>query len=54
LVKELTYLPLTIVQVAAYINEKNIALQDYLSLLDEQEEAVIELLSKDFKDKWRY
>jgi tetratricopeptide (TPR) repeat protein len=54
LVKELTYLPLAIVQAAAYINENTITIQDYLSLLNEQEEDVIELLSEDFEDDWRY
>jgi hypothetical protein len=54
LLEELTYLPLAIVQAAAYINENSIALGDYLSLLDEQEEEVIELLSSEFEDDWRY
>ena len=53
LLKELTYLPLAIVQAAAYINENSIALGDYLSLLNEQEESVIELLSEEFEDEWR-
>jgi len=42
------------VQAAAYINENGITLLDYLSLLEEQEQDVINLLSKDFKDKRRY
>ncbi|KAH8598604.1 P-loop containing nucleoside triphosphate hydrolase protein, partial [Bisporella sp. PMI_857] len=54
LLKELTYLPLAIVQAAAYINENGIAFVDYLSLLADQEEAVIELLSEDFEDDGRY
>lgn len=54
LIKELTYLPLAIVQAAAYINENSITLGDYLSLLNEQEESVIELLSEEFEDDWRY
>ncbi|KAL9080970.1 MAG: hypothetical protein Q9157_000380 [Trypethelium eluteriae] len=54
LVRELTYLPLAIVQAVAYINENSMALADYLSLLREQEEAVIELLSEAFEDDWRY
>jgi hypothetical protein len=54
LLRELTYLPLAIVQAAAYINESSAALEDYLSLLNEQEESVIELLSKEFEDDWRY
>lgn len=50
LLAKLTRLPLAIVQAAAYINENGIALVDYLSLLDEQEEDVIDLLSEDFED----
>jgi tetratricopeptide (TPR) repeat protein len=54
LLKELTYLPLAIVQAAAYINENGIAFVDYLSLLADQEEAAIDLLSEEFQDDWRY
>lgn len=54
LLKQLTFLPLAIVQAAAYINANGIALSDYLSLLDEQEEDVIDLLSEDFEDDGRY
>jgi tetratricopeptide (TPR) repeat protein len=54
LLSQLTYLPLAIVQAAAYINENGIALADYLSLLDEQEEEVIGLLSEEFEDEGRY
>jgi tetratricopeptide (TPR) repeat protein len=54
LLVKLTYLPLAIVQAAAYINENGIAIADYLSLLEEQEEDVIDLLSEDFKDDGRY
>ncbi|KAL5318896.1 hypothetical protein ACEPPN_013964 [Leptodophora sp. 'Broadleaf-Isolate-01'] len=54
LLKELTYLPLAIIQAAAYINENGIAFVDYLSLLAEQEEDVIDLLSEEFEDDGRY
>ena len=54
LLAQLTYLPLAIVQAAAYINENEIALVDYLSLLAEQEEDVVNLLSEEFEDDWRY
>jgi putative hemolysin len=54
LLKELTYLPLAIIQAAAYINENRIAFVDYLSLLADQEEAVIDLLSEEFEDDGRY
>ncbi|KAH8588759.1 hypothetical protein B0O99DRAFT_524437 [Bisporella sp. PMI_857] len=54
LLKELTYLPLAIVQAAAYINENKIAFVDYLSLLADQEKAVIDLFSEEFEDDGRY
>jgi hypothetical protein len=54
LLKELTYLPLAIIQAAAYINENGIAFADYLSLLADQEKEVINLLSEEFEDDWRY
>jgi hypothetical protein len=54
LLSQLTYLPLAIVQAAAYINENGIAIADYLSLLVNQEEEVIDLLSEEFEDDGRY
>jgi tetratricopeptide (TPR) repeat protein len=54
LLKQLTYLPLAIVQAAAYINENGIALAEYLLLLEDQEEEVIDLLSEEFEDDGRY
>ncbi|KAJ4302955.1 hypothetical protein N0V90_001846 [Kalmusia sp. IMI 367209] len=54
LLLQLTYLPLAIVQAAAYINENAISLADYLSLLAEQEEEVVDLLSEEFEDDGRY
>ncbi|KAL1889913.1 hypothetical protein Sste5346_008640 [Sporothrix stenoceras] len=54
LLAQLTYLPLAIVQAVAYINANGIGLGDYLSLLDAQEEDVIDLLSEDFEDERRY
>ncbi|KAF1988157.1 HET-domain-containing protein [Aulographum hederae CBS 113979] len=54
LLLQLTYLPLAIVQAAAYINENTISLAGYLSLLAEQEEEVIDLLSEEFEDDGRY
>ncbi|KAL6802680.1 heterokaryon incompatibility protein domain-containing protein [Trichoderma sp. SZMC 28013] len=51
---QLMYLPLAIVQAAVYINTNGISLGDYLSLLEEQEEDVIDLLSEDFEDDGRY
>ncbi|KAF2189111.1 HET-domain-containing protein [Zopfia rhizophila CBS 207.26] len=54
LLAQLTYLPLAIVQAAAYINANGTSIADYLSLLDEQDESMIELLSEDFEDDGRY
>jgi tetratricopeptide (TPR) repeat protein len=54
LLKELSYLPLAIVQAAAYINENGITLTEYQSLLTDQEEEVIDLLSEEFEDDGRY
>ncbi|KAH9207879.1 hypothetical protein DL95DRAFT_481880 [Leptodontidium sp. 2 PMI_412] len=54
LLKELTYLPLAIVQAVAYINENGITFADYLLLLADQEEEVINLLSEEFEDDGRY
>ncbi|KAL4789005.1 purine and uridine phosphorylase [Aspergillus venezuelensis] len=54
LLKQLTYLPLAIVQAASYINENCLTtLSDYLSLLAAKEEEVIDLLSEEFEDDWR-
>jgi tetratricopeptide (TPR) repeat protein len=54
LLEQLTFLPLAIAQAAAYINENGLRILDYLSLLEEQEQDVIELLSEDFEDEGRY
>lgn len=54
LLSQLTFLPLAIAQAAAYINENGIELSTYVSLLQEQEADVIELLSEDFEDEGRY
>jgi tetratricopeptide (TPR) repeat protein len=54
LLGKLTHLPLAIVQAASYINKNGISLADYLSLLAEQEEDVVDLLSEQFRDNWRY
>ncbi|CRG89878.1 hypothetical protein PISL3812_06917 [Talaromyces islandicus] len=54
LLRQLSGLPLAIVQAASYINETKISLESYLSLLVEQEDVLLELLSQDFEDDWRY
>ena len=54
LMAELTYLPLAIIQASAYIKANGVSIADYLSLLAEQDESTIELLSEDFEDDDRY
>ncbi|PWY86613.1 purine and uridine phosphorylase [Aspergillus sclerotioniger CBS 115572] len=54
LLEQLAFLPLAIIQAAAYINTNYIGLSDYLMLLQEQEPDVIDLLSEDFGDETRY
>ncbi|KAL4949897.1 hypothetical protein BDW69DRAFT_197724 [Aspergillus filifer] len=54
LLEQLTFLPLAISQAAAYINLNDIKLSDYIRLLKEQESDVIDLLSEDFGDDYRY
>ncbi|GFF58626.1 LOW QUALITY PROTEIN: hypothetical protein IFM46972_11160 [Aspergillus udagawae] len=54
LLEQLAFLPLAITQASAYIIENSISLSMYLALLQEQEQAAIELLSKDFRDPGRY
>jgi tetratricopeptide (TPR) repeat protein len=47
LLKELAYLPLAIAQAAAYININKITLRQYLLLLAEQKEEVVEPIGKE-------
>ncbi|KAI2919241.1 hypothetical protein CBS147320_8602 [Aspergillus niger] len=54
LLEQLAFLPLAIIQAAAYINENSIGLSEYLQLLQDQEPHVVELLSEDFGDEMRY
>jgi nucleoside phosphorylase/tetratricopeptide (TPR) repeat protein len=54
LLEQLSFLPLAITQASAYILENGIDLLTYLSLLQEQEQDAVELLSEDFKDPGRY
>lgn len=54
LLEQLTFLPLAIAQAAAYINENGVTLAMYLSLLEDQEQNVVELLSENFEDEGRY
>ncbi|KAH7324136.1 P-loop containing nucleoside triphosphate hydrolase protein [Stachybotrys elegans] len=50
----LTHLPLAISQAASYINENSISLEEYLSLVDCQEQDIIDLLTEHFEDDARY
>jgi len=54
MLNQLTFLPLAIVQAAAYINENGITLSEYLSLLGDKEQNAIEILSEEFEDEGRY
>src|SRR5467141_754257 len=54
LLRQLSCLPLAITQAASYINETEISVATYLSLLQSQENVMIELLSQDFEGEWRY
>jgi tetratricopeptide (TPR) repeat protein len=54
LLEELTFLPLAIVQAAAFINRNDETIENYLRLLDDSEENVIRLLSEDFEVDGRY
>ncbi|KAL2834587.1 hypothetical protein BJY01DRAFT_259536 [Aspergillus pseudoustus] len=54
LAQRLRCLPLAIVQSARYMCENLISIEIYLSLLEDSEASMIELLSKDFEDEWRY
>lgn len=54
LLEQLAFLPLAIVQAAAYINENDMGLGGYVALLQEEEADVAELLSEDFEDDGRY
>ncbi|KAF2180627.1 TPR-like protein, partial [Zopfia rhizophila CBS 207.26] len=49
-----TYLPLAIVQAAAYINKNDITLSEYLSRWDDTEENIIEVLGENFEGERRY
>ncbi|KAF3065591.1 hypothetical protein CFAM422_009628, partial [Trichoderma lentiforme] len=51
---KLCHLPLAITQAAAYIGANGIDLATYLSLLEDQEDVVVDLVSEDFEDEGRY
>jgi len=54
LLQKLTYLPLAVVQAAAYINENQITLSEYAALLEDTEQNIIDILSEEFEDEGRY
>jgi hypothetical protein len=54
LLELLTYLPLVIKQASAYINENQISTTRYLEIYQSDDDELIYLLSKDFKDHERY
>jgi tetratricopeptide (TPR) repeat protein len=54
LLKRLTCLPLAIAQAAAYLNQNPITITEYLELLDNTDQDMVELLSAEFYDRTRY
>ncbi|EXL66951.1 hypothetical protein FOPG_16902 [Fusarium oxysporum f. sp. conglutinans race 2 54008] len=50
----LTHLPLAITQAAAYLNENQISLREYVQLFEKTDRDKIELLSAEFQDDTRY
>jgi len=54
LLEQLTFLPLAIAQAAAYMNENGITVSEYLLLLRDKEQNIVEVLSENFEDEGRY
>ncbi|KAI1455276.1 hypothetical protein F4805DRAFT_468791 [Annulohypoxylon moriforme] len=54
LLEELTYLPLAIMQAAAYIDRNQISIEKYLGFLRGTEQTMVGLLSREFHDETRY
>ncbi|KAL4924960.1 uncharacterized protein BDV17DRAFT_294909 [Aspergillus undulatus] len=54
LLEQLAFLPLAIAQATSFIYENDTGLSDYLTLLQQEESEVIELLSEEFDDEGRY
>ena len=54
LLKSLVYLPLAIIQAAAYLNAKGCTIAEYLRIYQDSSDNLIKLLSKDFNDRRRY
>ncbi|KAK4150281.1 putative kinesin light chain [Chaetomidium leptoderma] len=54
LLAELAYLPLAITQAAAYLNENEVSIAEYLELLRGTQQDMVGLMSREFRDKTRY
>ena len=54
LLTTLEFLPLALVRQRAFINENGVALAKYLSLLNDHDEKVVDLLSEGLEDEGRY
>ncbi|KAK3175568.1 hypothetical protein K4F52_010160 [Lecanicillium sp. MT-2017a] len=54
LLETLTYLPLAIAQAAAYLNETRESIDEYIRLLGNTEQDMVELLATEFADDTRY
>ena len=54
LLNQLAFLPLAIAQAAAYINENDVSIADYLLLLENTDAGIIELFSEECEEKENY
>jgi tetratricopeptide (TPR) repeat protein len=54
LLQLLTYLPLAIKQAAAFINEQQVSIHDYLEACNSGDQELIQLLRENFEDQGRY
>lgn len=54
LLTNLTHLPLAIRQAAAFIQKNDVSISKYLSLYENSEQSMVDILSEDFQDPSRY
>ncbi|KAI8711509.1 NB-ARC domain-containing protein [Fusarium sp. LHS14.1] len=54
LLDNLDYLPLAIKQATAYMNENDLTIEEYLEVLQNTEDNMVELLRSEFRDDTRY
>ena len=54
LLKLLTYLPLAIKQAAAFINQEQVSIYEYVEACESGDQELIQLLSENFEDQGRY